>query len=169
MRKERIDIFPEREYDRSVRGKPPGKKEREMVRMKKGIALVLVMVLVLGLAACSKTAQTPAEKVAGYVQQSGEALAKSLEELFGASSDMTCASTVKAEGTGIVIEIRIDQMDGLTQEQKELLQSTYDSMEDSFAASLEAVQKDLPEVTYLTIHVCEKDGDVAATIQIGKK
>ena len=140
-----------------------------MVRMKKGIALILVMVLALSLAACGKTAQTPEEKVAGYVQQSGEALAKSLEELFESASDMTCTSSVKAEGTGIVIEIRIDQMEGLTQEQKDLLQGTYDATKGSFAASLAAVQKDLPAVTYLTIHVCEKDGDVAATIQLGEK
>lgn len=150
-------------------GDAPDKKEREMVQMKKVISLVLVMVLALGMVACSKTAKTPAEKVESYVQQNGEALAASLEALFEASSDMTCASTVKAEGTGIVIEIRIDQLEDLTQAQKDLLQSTYDSLGDSFADSLAAVQQDLPDVTYLTIHVCEKDGDIAATIQLGEK
>ena len=137
--------------------------------MKKAISFVLVLVMVLCLAACGTGKQSPADKVASYVQKNGEALVESFEQLFATASGMTCTSSMKAEDTGIVIEIKINELDNLTQEQKDLMQGVYDEMDTSFDESLKSIQQELPEITYMTIHVCEKDGDVVATIQMGEK
>lgn len=137
--------------------------------LKKVISLVVLFVMALCLTACSAPQQTPADKVASYVKNSGDALSDSFEQLFAASSDMTCVSSVKAEGTGIVIDVKINELDNMTQEQKDLMQKTYDDMGDRFDGSLVSIQRQLPEMTYMTVHVCEKDGDVIATIQMGEK
>ena len=134
--------------------------------MKKGIVWMLVWVLVLSLVACKDT--SAAGKVKAYVQVNGEALAQSMEKSFSASGP-GCETTVKAEGTGIVIQVCIDGMDAVADTQKEEIQNAYDSLSDLYDSVLAGVQKEVPEVTYLTIRVCEEDGDSIATIQIGQK
>ena len=137
--------------------------------MKKVMSVVLVLVMVLSLAACAAAPESAESKVASYVEKYGSSLVSGLEEAFATSSGMTCESSVKAEGTGIIIDIKINELDNLTQEQKDLMQGAYDAMGSSFDVTLTTVQKEISEVTYMTINVCEKDGDVVATIQSGQK
>ena len=137
--------------------------------MKKVMSVVLVLVMVLSLAACAAAPESAESKVASYVEKYGSSLVSGLEEAFATSSGMTCESSVKAEGTGIIIDIKINELDNLTQEQKDLMQGAYDAMDSSFDVTLTTVQKEISEVTYMTINVCEKDGDVVATIQLGQK
>jgi hypothetical protein len=48
------------------------------------------------------------------------------------------------------------------------MQDVYDAMNPVFEQSLTELQKEVPEVTALTIRVCEKDGDEVAVIKAGK-
>lgn len=135
--------------------------------MKKAMSLVLVLVLMLSLAACGGS--SAADKVKSYVKKNGDEIASGLEDSFSMSSGRECESTIKAVGTGIVIDIKVQGMDDLTSMQKEEMQEAYDSMSSVYESVLESLKEDIAEVTYLTINVCEEDGDLAAAIQIGKK
>ena len=81
---------------------------------------------------------------------------------------MTCKSTIEAVGSGIVISININELEDVPQETKDAMQSAYDQMNSTFEGLLQQLQQEAPEVTYLKISVCEKDGDVLAVIQAGK-
>ena len=139
--------------------------------MKKLIALFLVLALTLSLTACSlggesKPAVDPAEqKIAEYVEKNKEALLAGMEASFATSSGMTCTSSIKAEGRGFVIQLNINELEDVPEEDKALLQSIYDGMGENFKSSLKTMQTEIPEIEYYKVLVCEKDGDVLATIE----
>lgn len=139
--------------------------------MRKVLSLVLVAVLCLSLVACGGKKQEdngPNAKVVAYVEEYGDVMLESMEESFATSSGMTCKSTIEAVGSGIVINININELDNIPEETKDLMQEMYDAMSGTFNGMLEDLQKEAPEVTYMQIKVCEKDGDVLATIKAGK-
>ena len=93
---------------------------------------------------------------------------ESMEESFATSSGMTCKSSIEAVGSGIEIKLNINELEDVPQETKDAMQSAYDQMASTFEGLLKDLQKEIPEVTYLKISVCEKDGDVMAVIKAGK-
>jgi len=142
--------------------------------MKKFIALLLVLVLGLSLIACATTnapAETKAKnaEIVEYVEKNKAELLSTMEESFATSSGMTCTSDIKVEGMGFVFTIKINELEGLDDAMKALMQEIYDGMGDVFDQSLTLFQKDLPSLEYYQVLVCEKDGDVVATITAGKK
>ena len=104
-----------------------------------------------------------AQKVASYINLNKAELINSFESAF-TSSGMTCSTTIDVEGTGFILTVCINELDNLTADQKSMMQSTYDSMSDTFSASLDMMQTDIPELTYYKVIVCEGDGDYIATI-----
>ena len=137
--------------------------------MKRIISLILAVVLCFALVACgSKTEKGDSGKVAAYVEEYGDVLLESMEYSFAATSGLTCKSTIKAVGSGIVISIKINEFDDIPQETKDLMQQAYDAMSNTFEGTLKDLQAEVPEVTYIKINVCEKDGDILATIKAGK-
>ena len=125
--------------------------------MKKLTALLLAVLMVFTLVACGSEEDNA--KLVEYVEENGRAL----EESFSGSG-LTCNAKVDVDGNGFVFTIKIDGIDGLTSEQKDLMQETYDGMGSVFDASLSMMQSELPELEELTIKVCEEDGDLIATI-----
>lgn len=105
--------------------------------------------------------------VAAFVETYGEEFLGGLESSFAASAGSTCTSTIQAVGNGIEVRINIDGLDNVPEENKQVLQQTYDALSDSFAASLTALQTQEPAIASMTIYVCEQDGDVLATIAVG--
>ncbi|MBE6729389.1 MAG: hypothetical protein E7568_04050 [Ruminococcaceae bacterium] len=132
--------------------------------MKKLLAIVMILAMMFSLIACGVLGMSAEDKVAAYVEKNRDELVSTMEESFGESSGMTCSSTIKAEGTGFVMEIRINELDNIPEDTKANLQTTYDGMNSTFVSSLETMQKELPELSYFKINVCEKDGDLLATI-----
>ena len=137
--------------------------------MKKMFALLLAIVMILSLVACGgekAPAKDPAiEKIEKYVEDNKSELLDSMEASFATSSGMTCTSSIKVEGRGFVIQININEMDNIDDETKALLQEIYNGMNSVFAESLKEMQKELPELEYYKVLVCEKDGDILATIE----
>ena len=82
---------------------------------------------------------------------------------------MTCTSDIKVEGMGFVISININELDEIDDATKAVLQQTYDAMGDTFNASLDTMKTELASLEYYQVLVCEKDGDVLATITAGNK
>ena len=139
--------------------------------MKKVLSLILVAVLCLSLVACGGKKQEnsgPNPAVVEYVNENKSVLLESMEESFATSSGMTCTSDIEVIGSGIVISININELDNIPKETKDLMQEVYDAMSGTFEGMLSDLQKEIPEVTFMQINVCEKDGDVLATIKAGK-
>lgn len=110
--------------------------------------------------------KTDAEKVADYVAANESMLITAFETGF-TSSGLTCSTTAKAEGTGIILTINVNELDNLAAEQKTVMQTTFDQMAPSLSANLAEIQKEIPELDYIKVNVCEKDGDHVATINVG--
>ena len=143
--------------------------------MKKIIALTLALVLSLGLIACGASTPAPVEtkaknaEIIEFVEKNKSELLKTMEESFATSSGMTCTSDIKVEGMGFIISININELENIDDATKALMQETYDGMGDIFTQSLSLFQQDLPTLEYYQVQVCEKDGDLLATITAGNK
>ena len=134
--------------------------------MKKIIAILMTLTLLLGLVACGGSgSNSDAKKVAAYVDENRSVLLSTMEQSFAGSSGMTCPSSLEAEGCGIVIDININELSGVDANTKAQLQAAYDSMGDAWDAMFDELKKELPEVEYLVINVNEKDGTNLASIR----
>lgn len=110
-------------------------------------------------------AKTDAEKVADYVAAHGSEIIDAFESGF-TSSGMTCNSTVEAVDTGIVLKVCINELVDLPEEQKTVMQNTFDQMGPTLDSNFGAIQQEIAELTYIKVDICEKDGDLVATFTI---
>ena len=150
--------------------------------MKKLFALLLVVLMMFNLTACSlfllplqqeatkkqeSTLTVPKNPaLVAYLEQTNNELLSSMEESFATSSGMTCTSSIEVVGNGFEIYININELEDLPEITKTAMQKTYDGMDVYWDAALLAMQEDLPEVEYMKVYVCEKDGDVIAIINM---
>lgn len=134
--------------------------------MKKLFALMLAVLMVFSMVACGSGSEKDSadSDVKKFVDKNGKVFLESMESSFATSSGMTCTSSIKAVGTGIEVSININELDNIPQETKDAMQAAYDSASSSLESSLELLQQEEPKISYLKIYVCEKDGDVLATI-----
>ena len=139
--------------------------------MKKIFALLLSLMLVFSLAACGGSDKADADnsKIKEYVAEHKAELLSAMEQSFTASAGLSCDSDIEVKGMGIVISVNIDGLDDVPAEQKAQMKEAYDSMSSVFESSLELMQKDLPELEYYQVDVCEEDGDLLATVVAGDK
>ena len=103
-----------------------------------------------------------------YVEEQGDTFLSAMESSFATSSGMTCESDMEVVGNGFVVTIKINELDELPEETKKAMQDAYDALDESFDESLEMMQTELPELEYYEVNVCEKDGDLIATIHAGE-
>lgn len=144
--------------------------------MKKLLAMTLALLMVFALVACGSTSDSKSNnggsvntpvvnsEIQDYIDQNKSALLSSMESSFASSSGMTCTSSVKAQGNGMIISININELEDVDSATKNTLQSTYDSMQSTFDALLTQMQSEVSSLEFFTINVCEKDGDLLATI-----
>ncbi len=133
--------------------------------MKRVLSIALVLIMCFALVACSESAN---DKVKEYIDENREEILDSMEESFAHSSGMTCTSSIKVVDAGFIVNININELDDVPEETKEQMQDAYDSLGNAFEGMLEDMQEELPELEYFTIKVCDKDGEVLATIGAGK-
>jgi flagellar basal body-associated protein FliL len=134
---------------------------------------VLAVAMVFALVACGGGNSTPTEnpaakKVAEAVKENEAELVSTMEAAFATSSGLTCTSSIKAEGTGFVISLNINELEGVDGETKAQMQAAFDQQASVFNSLLAQIQTEIPELTYYTIRICEKDGDILATVKAGK-
>ena len=132
--------------------------------MKKIFAIALVLVMMLSLVACGNDSKS--DKVKAYVEDNKAALLSSMEQSFASSSGMTCTSSIRVDGCGIVIDININELDGLGDAEKKLMQEIYDSLDAQFDLAFDQMQKELPELEFFTVNVNEGDGDNIAVVKM---
>ena len=133
--------------------------------MKRVLSIALVLIMCFALVACSESAN---DKVKEYIDENREEILDSMEESFAYSSGMTCTSSIKVVDAGFIVNININELDDVPEETKEQMQDAYDSLGNAFEGMLEDMQEEIPELEYFTIKVCDKDGEVLATIGAGK-
>lgn len=137
-----------------------------MKTLKKLGALALVIVMALSFAACSKDEgsaggqSSPA--VVKYVEENGATIEQGIEQ--GAGGEIDCEVT--ARGNKIVITMKSAAFDGLTSEQKSLLQDTYDSMKGDLKAMVANDVGNLEGLEAVIYEVCESNGTVIASVNI---
>ena len=132
--------------------------------MKKIFAIALVLVMMLSLVACGNDSKS--DKVKAYVEDNKAALLSGMEQSFASSSGMTCTSSIRVDGCGIVIDININELDGLGAAEKKLMQEIYDSLDAQFDMAFDQMQKELPELEFFTVNVNEGDGDNIAVVKM---
>lgn len=137
--------------------------------MKKLLAILLVLVFCFSLVACGGGNTAANAKIVEYVEKNEDELIDSMEQAFAKSSGMTCTSSIKVEDMGFIIQININELDNLDDSTKAQIQTTYDNMSSQFSSMLSGAQTELPELEYMEILVCERDGDKIANIVMGNK
>ncbi len=149
--------------------------------MKRAFSLLLALTLCLTLAACGSfmpaaTTTAPVETtdpvqaaLNTWLETNKTALLTSMEASFASSSGMTCTSGVEIVGSGMVITININEFENVPQETKDQLQAAYDTLNSEFAAMLAQMQLEIPQLSYFTIVVGDKNADVLATITTGEQ
>lgn len=128
--------------------------------MKKLVAILLAVVLVLGLVACSKEA-----KVEKFVKEYGQEFSDGVAQGFS-SSGMSCNATMEAKGEGVVVKICVDQFDDIDASTKALAQSSLNNTVSSLQPSLKAIQEKESAVQFMEVHLCEADGDLIAKVTV---
>ena len=132
--------------------------------MKKIFAIALVLVMMLSLVACGNDSKS--DKVKAYVEDNKAVLLSGMEQSFASSSGMTCTSSIRVDGCGIVIDININELDGLGDAEKKLMQEIYDSLDAQFDMAFDQMQQELPELEFFTVNVNEGDGDNIAVVKM---
>ena len=118
--------------------------------------------------AVNNNASAAAQAVAAFVAENQAELLAQFEAAFtDAANGITCSSTIKAEGTGFVIDVKISALNNVTDAQIQQMKQTYASIQSTFDQSLAMMQSGLPELTYFTINVCDGYGNVLLTIRAG--
>ena len=147
-----------------------------MKTIKKLGVLALVLVMALSFAACGKdessAGKNPASAIEAkteiekYVEENEQLLVESFEQGFAGGSGMGCTTTVKGVGNEIMFTVCIDDLDGLTAEDKATMQSAFDSMNGEMKEAFSGVKTELPSIEGIVIYICEEDGDKVATIDV---
>ena len=107
---------------------------------------------------------TNSSAIQDYIDANKYTILSSMEQSFANSSGMTCSSSIEVIGNGFVIRLNINELNNIDSNTKAQMQTAYDSMSGTFSGMLDDLQTEVPELEYFTIHVCEADGDILATI-----
>lgn len=151
--------------------------------MKKILAIALAILMVVSLVACGKdnnttnnnnnnnnnnnTANDPA--IEKFVNENREQLISTMESSFTQGSQgLTCKSSVTVKGKGFIMSININELTNVDDATKTQLQQGFDGMSDYFNQLLEQMKPELPTLEYYQVDVCDKDGNVLATVRAGK-
>jgi len=147
---------------------PVAKKDKKGLLI--GLVAAISVVAIVCVLLFSGVFSSAAEKaVADYVEKNGDEFVAEIEEVFVTASGMTCTSSIEAEGTGFVVNINIDGLNYIPEENAQQMQQAYDSMASDFDVMLMEMQKEIPELTYFVINICEEYGDVLAVIAAGDR
>ncbi len=155
--------------------------------MKKLLSLLLTLILCLSLSACiisldndddDKPQKAPVTEVDNtpkpddkklkniekYLEKNKEQILSGLESGFTSSSSYTCKTDIKIIDYGFVVTFKINEIENADDTLKATMQKTYDTMDSYFENFFTTFRKEIPELEYLKFVICDKNGDVLATV-----
>ena len=132
--------------------------------MKKLLALLLAVLMIFTFVACSSESD-PSNKVEEYVETNEKSIISSVKKGI-AIADSDCTHSIVADGNGFTVNINLNGMDNLSQEDRIGYQAGYNSLQTVFDGMVAEWRKDLPDLGCVKFNICEKDGDIIATIDI---
>ncbi len=105
------------------------------------------------------------ESVAAYVEENYDEICTSFETGFS-NSDLSCEATVRAEGANIILDVKINSVDNLSEEEKQVLQTSLDNTKATLQDDLSTLKEEIPGLDSVILNICEEDGDFIATITL---
>lgn len=126
--------------------------------MKKIFALLLTLAVMFSLVACGSADD---KKLEEYLEKNRSQLISAMK---ASATGLNCDISVSAKDAGFVFDFVLKDLNNLSDEQKDLIQTTYDRQGSTWETALSTMRKELPELTSLTIYVREADGDLIATV-----
>ncbi len=106
--------------------------------------------------------------VAAYIEANKAGIIAAIEPKVTSSSGLTCVSDIEAVGSGFVMNTRINELSYVDPATKKTLQDSYNALRNVFEAYLKEQQVVVPEFAFAKINVCDRNGDVLATILAGE-
>ena len=111
----------------------------------------------------------PNPAVAAYLEANKEAVISTLGANVASSSGLTYQAEAEVIGSGFVVTFRINELSYIGLDAKNQLQTSYNGLGSVFEASLKTMQSEIPELAYFKLIVCDKNGDLIATILAGEE
>lgn len=99
-----------------------------------------------------------------FIDLGGDTMVKAMEESFAGASGMTCTSTIEVVDNGLLLTIRINDLENVDEATKKQMQDSFDLLQDQFDGILDEIQDSIPGTEHFTIHVCDKNGDMLGSI-----
>ena len=137
--------------------------------MKNLACFAMVAVMALCFVACSGGSNSVANDPAleELVKTQGKSFTDAFESSFSQSSGgMNCNCELKVQGTELVVECRIDNVDNVPAETKAQMQQIYDQQADSLKSGFDVIKQEAPNLSKVTMLVCEEDGDEMAKVEL---
>ena len=105
---------------------------------------------------------TPDPKIQAFVDEQGQAFVDGVAQGF-AGSGMTCKASIEAKGNGVVVVISINELENVSQADKDAMQANMPTVEASLKTALATLTAIVPEIKFMQLHICDKNGDVLAS------
>ncbi|MBR2476804.1 MAG: hypothetical protein IKB50_01570 [Clostridia bacterium] len=139
---------------------------------KRLLCALLAGVMVFGLMACSKDDKSSSSvpndpDLERLVREEGDDFVEGFESGFeGSSGGLDCECSIRVEGTSLIVDCLILDVDNVPAETKEDMQKSYDSSKDSMKATFEPFKEEAPNLTLVVLNICEEDGDLLASVNL---
>ena len=155
---------------------------------KRIISMLVIAILAIGLVACTgadEVTETPAPApeatgevatqpasnndpdLEAFIKTQGDEFLSAFDKSFGESSGgMQCKSTLKVDGTKLVLDCSIQGINNVADAGKAQMQKVYEDNKEALKAGFAPLKSEVPTVSGIIINVCEEDGDILATINM---
>ena len=135
--------------------------------MKKNLAkiasVLMVLVMALALTACGSMT------VSEFVKEKGAELETKMEEAMK-EQEIDCECEVKADGTKLVVDVKIALFDSLGEMEKKAIREEYKNNKAAMTAQIKPQFKDAKEevsdLSAVVYNMCDSTGEVIVTMEI---
>ena len=138
---------------------------------KKLSCLILAVVFVFCFAACSdnnvSTDSVNDPQLEKLIETDGDAFEKNFEDSFSSSSGgLTCDCKLSVDGTKLVVDCLVEDIDDVPEETKAEMQTAYDAAKGELSEAFKPIKDEAPALTEVVMNICEEDGDVIASVNM---
>ena len=135
--------------------------------------LILAVIFVFCFAACGNNdaninndgGNDP--KLEKFVESQGADFEKSFEDSCKSSSGgLNCDCKLSVDGTKLTVDCLVEGIDDVPSETKDEMQKAYEATKTELSESFKPIKDGAPNLSEVTLNICESDGDIIATINM---